>query len=92
MQTQYVELLGFILDLKAGTFDVPRHRVVVLKQLLVVIITKEFRVSARTLSCVTGSLVSTVYVACNGSRSLAESNVQRHLSSPPLGSANMFVF
>ena len=32
--SQYVELLGFIVDLKAGTFHVPPHRVDALKQLL----------------------------------------------------------
>ena len=75
MQSQYVELVGFIMDFRAGTFEVPPHGVDVLKQLLDIIIAKDFRVSARTLPCMTGSLVSTVYVSCHGSRSLAESNV-----------------
>lgn len=89
MQFQYLELLGFIMDLKAGTS--PR-RVDAFKQLLD-IIAKDFHVSARTLSRMTGSLVSTVYVFCHGSScmSLAESNVQRN-SSPLLGSSNMLVF
>ena len=58
MQSQYVELLGFIVDLKAGTFDVPPRRVDALKQLLDIIIAKDFCVSMRTSSRVTGSLVS----------------------------------
>lgn len=58
MPSQYVELLGFIMDLKAGTFHVPPRRVDALKQLLDIIIAKDFRVSARTLSRLTGSLVS----------------------------------
>ena len=58
MLSQYVELLGFIVDLKAGTFHVPPCRVDALKQLLDIIIAEDFCVSARTLSRVTGSLVS----------------------------------
>ena len=58
MPSQYMELLGFIVDLKAGTFHVPPRRVDALKQLLDIIIAKDFCLSARTLSCVTGSLVS----------------------------------
>lgn len=58
MPSQHVELLGFIVDLKAGTFHVPPRRVDALKQLLDIIIAKDFCVSARTLSRVTGSLVS----------------------------------
>ena len=58
MPSQYVELLGFSVDLKAGTFHVPPRRVDALKQLLDVIIAKDFCASARTLSRVTGSLVS----------------------------------
>ena len=58
MPSQYVELLGFIVDLKADTFHVPPRRVDALKQLLDIIIAKDFCVSARTLSCMTGSLVS----------------------------------
>ena len=46
------------MDLKAGTFHVPPRRVDALNQLLDVIIAKDFRVSARTLSRLTGSLVS----------------------------------
>ena len=58
MPSQYVELLGFIVHLKAGIFHVPPSRVDALKQLLDIIIAKDFRVSARTLSRLTGSLVS----------------------------------
>ena len=58
MPSQHMELLGFIVDLKAGTFHVPPRRVDALKQLLDIIIAKDFCVSARTLSCMTGSLVS----------------------------------
>ena len=84
MPSQYLELLGFIVDLKAGTFHVPPRRVDALKQLLD-IIAKDFRLSARTLSRLTGSLVSMSLA------SLGESNVQKHLSRPLLGSANLFV-
>lgn len=79
------------MDLKAGTFHVPPCRVDALKQLLDIIIAKDFLVSVRTLSRLTGSLVS---VSCHGSScmSLDESNVQRHLPSLLLGSANMIVF
>ena len=42
MPSQYVELLGFIVDLKAGTFQVPPRRVDALKQLLDIIIAKVF--------------------------------------------------
>ena len=56
MPSQYVELLGFIVDLKAGAFHVPPRRVHALKQLLDFIIAKDFCVSTRTLSRVTGSL------------------------------------
>ena len=58
MPSQHAELLGFIVDLKAGTFHVPPRRVDAWKQLLDIIIAKDFCVSARTLSRVTGSLVS----------------------------------
>ena len=58
MPSQHVALLGFIVDLKVGTFHVPPRRVDALKQLLDIIIAKDFCVSARTLSCVTGSLVA----------------------------------
>ena len=58
MPSQHVKLLGFIVDLKAGTFHVPPRRVDALKQLLDIIIAKDFCVSARTLSRVTGSLVT----------------------------------
>ena len=58
MPSQYVELLGFIVDLKAGTFHVPPCRVDALKQFLDIVIAKDFHVSARTLSRLTGSLVS----------------------------------
>ena len=58
MPSQYVELLGFTVDLKAGTFHVPPRRADALKQLLDVIIAKDFRLSVRTLSRLTGSLVS----------------------------------
>ena len=52
------ELLGFIMDLRSGTFQVPPRRVDALKQLLNVTIAKKFVVSARHLSRITGSLVS----------------------------------
>ena len=52
------ELLGFITDLRSGTFQVPPRRVDALKQLLNDTIAKKFVVSARHLSRVTGSLVS----------------------------------
>jgi len=57
--SQYVELLGFLVNLKADTctFHIPPCRVDALKQLLA-IFAKDFRVSTRTLSCLTGSLVS----------------------------------
>ena len=81
------------MDLKAGTFHhVPSCRVDALEQLLDIIIAKDLRVSMRTLSCMTGSLVS---VSCYGSICASldkSSNVQRHLSSPLLVSADMFGF
>ena len=52
------ERLGFIMDLRSGTFKVPPRRVDASKQLLNDIIAKKFVVSARHLSCITGSLVS----------------------------------
>ena len=52
------ELLGFILDLRSGTFQVPPRRVDALKQLLNDTTAKKFVVSARHLSHITGSLVS----------------------------------
>ena len=58
MPSQYVELLGFIVDLKADTFHVPPRRVDALNQLLDIIIAKDFRISARNLSRLTGSLFS----------------------------------
>ena len=85
MPSQYLELLGFIVDPKSGTFHVPPRRVDALKQLLDIIIAKDFRLSARTLSRLTGSLVSMSLA------SLGESNVQKHLSRPLMGSANLFV-
>ena len=57
MSSQYV-VLGFIMDLKAGAFHVSPRRVDTLKQLLDIIIATDFRVSAMTLSHLTGSLVS----------------------------------
>ena len=52
------ELLGFIMDLRSGTFKVPPRRVDALKQLLNDTIAKKFVVSACHLSRITGSLVS----------------------------------
>ena len=52
------ELLGFIMDLRSGTLQVPPKRVDTLKQLLNDTIAKKFVVSARHLSRITGSLVS----------------------------------
>lgn len=52
------ELLGFIMDLQHGIFQVPARRVEALKQLIATIIAKQFAVSARCLSRMTGSLVS----------------------------------
>ena len=52
------ELLGFIKDLRSGTFQVPPRRVNALKKLLNATTAKKLAVSARHLSCITGSLVS----------------------------------
>ena len=52
------ELLGFIMDLRSGTFMVPPRRVDALKQLLNDTVAKKFVVSARHLSRITGSLFS----------------------------------
>ena len=56
--SQSGELLGFILDLQYGIFQVPARRVDALNQLIVTIIEKRFTVSARCLSRLAGSLVS----------------------------------
>ena len=56
--SQLGELLGFALDLQHGLFWVPARRVVALKQLIDTIIDKNFLVSARCLSRLSGSLVS----------------------------------
>ena len=56
--SQSGELLGFIMDLQYGIFQVPARRVEALKQLIDTIIEKHFTVSARCLSRLTGSLVS----------------------------------
>lgn len=58
MPSQHVELLGFIVDLKAGTLHVPSCRVDASKKSLDIIIGKDFCVSVRTLFRLTGSLVS----------------------------------
>ena len=52
------ELLGFVMDLRNGIFQVPERRVQDIKQLIIMIIGKRFTVSARCLSRLTGSLVS----------------------------------
>ena len=52
------ELLGFVMDLQYGIFQVPARRVNALKQLIATIIEKRFTVSARCLSRMAGSLVS----------------------------------
>lgn len=56
--SQSGELLGFIMDLRYGIFQVPARRVDALNQLIVTIIEKRFTVSARCLSRLAGSLVS----------------------------------
>ena len=56
--SQLGELLGFIVDLQHGNFRVPARRVEALKQLIDTIIDKHFIVSARSLSCLSGCLVS----------------------------------
>ena len=88
---QYVELLGFVVDLKAVTFHVPPHRVNALKQSLDIIIAKDFRVFHKDF--VSLDRLPGVYVSCHGSSctSLDESNVQGHLPGPLLGSTNIFV-
>ena len=63
MPSQHVELLGFIVNLKAGTFHVPPRRVDALKQLLDIIIAKDFCVSPR-------DKLPGFYVSCHGSTSL----------------------
>lgn len=56
--SQSGELLGFVMDLQYGIFQVPARRVDALKQLIATIIEKRFTVSARCLSLMAGSLVS----------------------------------
>ena len=56
--SQSGELLGFIMDLRYGIFQVPARRVDALNQLILTIIEKRFTVSARCLSRLAGSLVS----------------------------------
>ena len=52
------ELLGFIIDLKEGTFRVPNHRVKNLKMLLDKVTEKKFYTTAREVAKVTGSIIS----------------------------------
>jgi hypothetical protein len=52
------ELLGFIMDLRDGTFRVPQRRVESLQRVLNNVVSKGFVASARTLSRITGMLVS----------------------------------
>ena len=50
--------MGFVLDLEHGIFQVLVKRVEALKRLIDTIIDNHFTVSARCLSCLSGSLVS----------------------------------
>ena len=52
------ELLGFIMDLRPGTSQVPPRRVDALKQLLSDTVAKKFVVSTELLSHITDSLVT----------------------------------
>lgn len=52
------ELLGFVMDLKSGTFCVPQRRVESLQEGLQYAVSKGFVSSARSLSRLTGMLVS----------------------------------
>ena len=52
------QLLGFVLDLSAGTFQVPQRKVDSFCLLLETIVSKGFVASARQLSCLTGLLAS----------------------------------
>ena len=52
------ELLGFIIDLKEGTFRVPNHRVKNLKILLDKVTEKKIYTTAREVAKVTGSIIS----------------------------------
>ena len=92
MPSQYVEQMGFIVDLKAGTFHVAPHRVDALQQLLDIIIAEDFHVSARTLACLTGSLVSMSLATGPVVRLWMRAMYRDILSSPLLGSTNMLVF
>ena len=58
IHSQLGERLGFIVDLQHGIFRVPARRMEALKRLIDTIIDKHFIVSARCLSCLSGSLVS----------------------------------
>ena len=52
------QLLGFIIDLKEGTFKVPNHRVENLKILLDKVTEKKCYTTAREVAKVTGSIIS----------------------------------
>ena len=52
------ELLGYVLNLHAGTFQVPQKRVDAFHQVLQAILAHEFVASARTIARFTGLLVS----------------------------------
>lgn len=56
--SQLGELLGFVLDLQHGIFQVPAKRVEALKRLIVTIMDNNLTVSVRCLSRLSGSLVS----------------------------------
>ena len=56
--TQCGELLGFVMDLRTGTFRVPERRVQALQQALQDTVASGFKASARSLSRLTGMLVS----------------------------------
>ena len=56
--SQLGKLLGFVLDLQHGIFQVPAKRVEALKRLIDTIINNHSTVSARCLSHLSGSLVS----------------------------------
>ena len=79
------ELLGFIMDLRSGTFQVPPRRVDALKQLLNDTIAKKFVVSARHLSRITGSLVSMGLAL--GPVARLWTRALRHMSNSSLGHA-----
>lgn len=52
------ELLGFVANLKDGTFAVPHRRIAITLQILEQVSAKNCVVSARTLAQVTGNLIS----------------------------------